>query len=60
MLMKHCAFQLSYCVSGLYCRGTVWQRQGPTILIALAIPLILADQLRHVLQGTHIPGFMVI
>jgi hypothetical protein len=36
-----------------FCRGTLWQRQGPTILIALALPLILADQIRHVLQGAR-------
>ncbi len=32
-------------------RGTLWQRQGPTILLALATPLLLADLTRHCLQG---------
>jgi hypothetical protein len=32
-------------------RGSLWRRQGPTLLLALATPLLLADQLRHTLQG---------
>ena len=31
--------------------GNLWQRQGPTILLLIAIPLICADQVRHCLQG---------
>ncbi|GFH20861.1 hypothetical protein V8C86DRAFT_617545 [Haematococcus lacustris] len=30
--------------------GTLWQRQGPTLLLALATPLLLADLVRHCLQ----------
>lgn len=30
---------------------THWQRYGPTYLLAIATPLVLADQVRHVLQG---------
>ncbi len=29
---------------------TAWQRNGPAILVAVAVPLIMADLLRHVLQ----------
>ncbi|KAJ9517555.1 hypothetical protein QJQ45_024960 [Haematococcus lacustris] len=32
------------------CSGTLWQRQGPTLLLALATPLLLADLVRHCLQ----------
>eukprot|EP00983_Pelagomonas_calceolata_P031046 975090-Pelagomonas_calceolata.AAC.2 len=35
-------------------RGSVWERQGPTILMSIATPLVLADQLRHVLQDSGI------
>ena len=31
-----------------------WQRYGPTYLLALATPLILADQVRHALQDANI------
>ena len=34
--------------------GTNWQRFGPTYLLALATSLILADQVRHVLQDSEI------
>ena len=36
----------------LACRGTHWQKYGPLYLISLAIPFIMADLTRHVLQGT--------
>lgn len=29
--------------------GTFWQKYGPTILVTIAFPLIIADLLRHVL-----------
>lgn len=35
-------------------RKTFWQRNGPLILIAIAIPLILADTTRHVLQDENL------
>ena len=40
----------------LYCRGpyTNWRRYGPTYLLAIATPLILADQVRHSLQDAGI------
>ena len=32
-------------------RGTHWHVYGPTYLVSLSIPLVMADLLRHVLQG---------
>ena len=33
------------------CSGTHWQRYGPLYLMLLAVPLVMADLTRHVLQG---------
>ena len=33
------------------CRGTHWQKYGPLYLVGLAVPLVMADLTRHVLQG---------
>jgi hypothetical protein len=44
-------------------KGSVWQKWGPTILVGLAMPFILADTTRHVLQDNglwaeaHVRGF---
>lgn len=35
----------------LACRGSHWRKYGPLYLILLAIPFIMADLTRHVLQG---------
>ena len=31
-------------------RGSFWRRHGPTILCALAVPLVMLDLTRHLLQ----------
>lgn len=36
------------------CSGTWRKKWGPTFLLALAVPLVSADPLRHVLQGAHL------
>ena len=33
-------------------RGTHWTRYGPLYLVGIAVPLVMADLTRHVLQGT--------
>mmetsp|Transcript_11495 Transcript_11495/g.20365 ORF Transcript_11495/g.20365 Transcript_11495/m.20365 type:complete len:143 (+) Transcript_11495:312-740(+) len=35
-------------------RGSLWHRQGPTLLLALATPLLLADLARHCLQDSGV------
>lgn len=35
-------------------KGTWWQRYGPTVLMALAVPLLMADLTRHELQDLGI------
>ncbi|KAG2486720.1 hypothetical protein HYH03_014648 [Edaphochlamys debaryana] len=35
-------------------RGTHWQRYGPAWLTLIAVPLLLADQVRHCLQDSDI------
>jgi hypothetical protein len=38
-------------------RGTFWHRNGPTLLLTLATPLLLADMTRHCLQDADLwPG----
>jgi len=34
--------------------GTSWHRYGPTILIMISVPLVLADPTRHVLQDANV------
>lgn len=35
-------------------RGSHWQRYGPAYLIAASVPLVLADNVRHLLQDADI------
>lgn len=35
-------------------RGSFWRRHGPTILCALAVPLVMLDLTRHLLQDAEI------
>lgn len=35
-------------------RGSHWRRLGPTYLVLLSLPLVLADPMRHVLQDSGI------
>lgn len=34
-------------------RGSHWQKYGPLYLVSVAVPLIMADLTRHVLQGQY-------
>mmetsp|Transcript_18015 Transcript_18015/g.58828 ORF Transcript_18015/g.58828 Transcript_18015/m.58828 type:complete len:141 (-) Transcript_18015:377-799(-) len=36
--------------------GTHWQRYGPTYLVCLSVPLVMADLTRHVLQDANMLG----
>jgi len=42
---------IAYTAYGIKRReGTRWQKNGPLIFVCMAVPLIMADLLRHVLQ----------
>ncbi len=43
--------QYMYWKSAYKVGGSLWSRQGPTILLAIATPLLVADLMRHCLQG---------
>lgn len=49
------AFLIAFIAYGSRNRwGTTWQIYGPTILVCIAYPLILADPLRHVLVDKEV------
>ncbi|KAL3148151.1 hypothetical protein ABBQ38_014433 [Trebouxia sp. C0009 RCD-2024] len=43
-----------FTVGSQQCRGTHWQCYGPLYLVGVAIPLVMADLTRHVLQDSDI------
>ena len=47
-------FQVLYLTACSKCRGTHWQRYGPLYLVGIAVPLVMADLTRHVLQGESV------